>query len=146
MIIALENFPWCILYRAAVGYCSALIYFRWAAGGEAIWKMLVIFLAVLVALRVAPGIVRRALPFSSEAKTIWAQRRELAKRHDSYQWRKLFGIGLGWLAGVLMSQRTQSPAALVLAIGCLLAGALGMIFWAQRRRTIPDSVTATPAA
>lgn len=48
-------------------------------------------------LRLVPAVLRRIFPFSSEAKDLWFQRRNLGKRYDSYQWQKLFWLGLGML-------------------------------------------------
>ena len=143
IIIGLESVPWNVLYRAAFGLLIMPIYFRWAGNGEAFWKMVVVFVGLLVALRIAPGVLRRGLPFSGETKTIWAQRRELAKRYDSYQWQKLLGIGIGWVGGIFLSNRTAVNGALLLAIACAVAGAVGMVIWEKQRRSSVQPVAAT---
>jgi hypothetical protein len=77
--------------------CSALAGWRDSDGA-----LLLFVLAGLVALRMAPG---RAAPpgagFGRGAGRPWAQRRALAKSYDSFQWRKLLGLGLGWFAWML---------------------------------------------
>ena len=128
MVLSLENPPWDSLYRAVIGYfvTPACLYLLGGRGTP--WKLFVFFLAILVALRIVPGIIRRALPFSRAVKTVWADRRTLARRYDSYQWRKLFGLGLGWLTYLLVSGEGWS-AAQFMAGGCLASGALGLVFW-----------------
>ena len=141
-IIGLEYLPWSIFYRAAVGYWIVPLYSLWADQTQALWKMWVIFVAMLAALRIAPAVARRVLPFSAETKAIWAQRREWAKRFDSYQWQKLLGIGLGWLAGILSSENAPQGTA-ALAIACTFAGAAGLVIWRWRSRSIAQPLTAT---
>src|SRR3954470_18075816 len=59
------------------------------------WRLLPLLLVTLVALRIVPAIARQVLPFSSELCVRWSSRRVLAKQYDSYQWRKLFWLGIG---------------------------------------------------
>src|SRR5262249_13078902 len=78
-------------YRVGSGY---LIVPTWsyALGQGSGWSLIVFFAGVLLALRVVPAVLRKVLPFDAEVRTIWADRRQMAKRVDSYQWRKLFWI------------------------------------------------------
>jgi hypothetical protein len=62
------------------------------------------------------------------SRQVWAQRRQLAKRYDSYQWRKLFWIGCGLGQYILVSGDFQTPRILVCSV-CLVTGALGQIRW-----------------
>ncbi len=73
------------------------LFARLSGGSDQIWIDLVLFLALLIGLRVVPAVLRELLPFSAEAKQIWFDRRQIAKRYDSYQWQKLFWVGLGLL-------------------------------------------------
>jgi hypothetical protein len=98
------------------------------------WGFVVFFLAVLVTLRVGPAILRRLLPFSSRAKAIWAERRQTAKQFDSYQWQKLFWIGLGLLPYALVG-RGLNAAEVVVAAVCLVGGAAGLLSW--QRSQVP---------
>ena len=135
MVLSLETPPWDSLYRAVIGASLMPAFYRVVGGNDSVWKLLAFFLAVLVALRIVPGMLRRVLPFSREVKSIWADRRALARRYDSYQWRKLFGLGLGWLIYFFISGETW-PAARFLAGGCLVAGAMGLVVWLKRSKAI----------
>jgi hypothetical protein len=146
MILALETPPWDSAYRALIGYGVAPACLQLSGANGASWKLLVFFLAVLVALRIVPGVLRRALPFSREVQTVWVERRALAKRYDSYQWRKLFGLGLGWLGYLLVTGKAQGVP-LCVAVACLIAGTLGQAFWHRQNRILAAQTGATaPAA
>lgn len=88
------------------------------------------FLGLLIALRVVPALVRLALPFSAAAKEIWASRRALAKRYDSYQWQKLFWVGLGLLPHVATAGELQRGEILVTLV-CLIGGSVGLLIWSK---------------
>jgi len=146
MVLALEIPPWDSAYRALLGYGMIPAYLHLFGATHAPWKLFVFFLALLVALRIVPGVLRRMLPFSREVKNVWAERRALAKRYDSYQWRKLFGLGLGWLVYLLVAGKAQDVS-LFLAIACLASGALGQLFWLKRSKAIAAQTSpATPAS
>ena len=146
MVLALETPPWDSAYRVLIGYGVMPIHLQLFGGNVVPWKLFVFFLALLAALRIVPGILRRVLPFSREVKTVWAERRSLAKRYDSYQWRKLFGLGLGWLAYLLVTGKAQDVP-LFLAIACLVSGALGQLFWFKRSKALADQTNpAAPAS
>ena len=122
------------LYRVAIGY---LIVPAWSSvmattgQSDSGWSLALFFAGVLLALRVVPAVVRKLLPFSAEVRTIWAERRQMAKRVDSYQWRKLFWIGIG-LGVFALQSGLRLPALLALTSACLLAGAAGLIVWQYR--------------
>jgi hypothetical protein len=97
---------------------------------------LALFIGLLVALRVVPAVMRRVLPFSVEAKELWAKRRNIAKQHDSYQWQKLFWIGLGLLPYAVISDGLRNGE-LVVTLICLVCGSIGLLFW--RRANAPAS-------
>ena len=90
-------------------------------------------MGVLLALRVVPAVLRKILPLSGAARTILAERRQMSKRFDSYQWRKLFWIGIGLATFALQSGR-RFPALLILTFACVLAGAVGVMTWRYRVR------------
>src|SRR5437763_1474237 len=96
-LIGLDTDPWSAMSRVTLGLCIPPVLRSLSGGGDGIWISLVLFLAFLGLLRLVPALLRHALPFSLEAKEIWRERRFIAKRHDSYQWQKLFWIGLGLL-------------------------------------------------
>jgi hypothetical protein len=61
-------------------------------------------------------------------RAVWAERRQMAKRFDSYQWQKLLWIGIGLTLRLAWSDR-RPAALLALAVACLGAGALGLATW-----------------
>jgi hypothetical protein len=120
--------PWEPLYQLAVGFLVVPVFGRLSGRSGSDWRLLPFFLLVLIALRVVPAMVRHLLPFSAELKAHWFNQRALAKRYDSYQWRKLFWLGLG-LAGYVALYDRDGRAGGLLAAACLVSGALGLFVW-----------------
>jgi hypothetical protein len=110
--------------------------FRALPGGdERAWTFPALFLGMLVALRVVPAILRHVLPLSSEAKTVGAERRQIAKQYDCYQWQKLFWIGLGMLSYAAISGGL-SGSVLIVTLICLAGGGAGMLLWWKTRGSV----------
>lgn len=80
-LVGLDSWPWSAFVRVLIGLCSPPVS-RTLFGGNSVWVFPAFFVASLIALRVVPALIRFALPFSAEAKEIWARRRALAKRYD----------------------------------------------------------------
>jgi hypothetical protein len=120
------------LYRMAIGYWTQPLYSRFVGETAPGWCLALWFLSVLMALRVVPAILRTTLPFSERISATWADRRRMAKRFDSYQWRKLTWFGVGLAAYALWS---GSPAqgGIALAVVCLVGGGLGEVAWRRRQ-------------
>ena len=137
LLITAEELPWSIVYRVGLGFLMLPAFFMLTRDAGSFSGFLLFFVAVLLGLRAVPMILRRLLPFSTDARACWAERRLLAKRFDSYQWQKLLGIALG-LGAYLCVSRRFSPALLTLAAVCLIGGALGSVFWRKRRRTLAE--------
>src|SRR5581483_508819 len=95
---------------------------------DRIWLYAILFLGLLLALRLVPAVLRHAVPFSSEAKAIWAERRQIAKQHDSYQWQKLLWIGLGLLPYAFLGTEPRLNE-IVLTLFCLIGGCAGLLLW-----------------
>src|SRR5262245_24255897 len=91
-LIDLDSGPWSAMSRVALGLAILPMFRALSGAGHSIWASVALFIALLVAVRVVPAVLRRLLPFSVEAKEIWAERRNIAKQYDSYQWQKLFWI------------------------------------------------------
>jgi hypothetical protein len=91
---------------------------------------LILFVGLLVALRVVPAVLRMFCHFLPNAKEIWAVRRNIAKLHDSYQWQKLFWIGLGLLPYAFIGNGL-SNGELVVMLFCVIGGSLGLLFWSK---------------
>lgn len=144
LILGFENPPWDVLYRAAVGCLVMPVAVLLFGKPPAALQLLAVFITILVSLRLIPGVLRRVVPFPSEVKNTWAERRAMAKRYDSYQWRKLFGIGLGWLGYLLLSGQTAG-APILMAGACLLAGAVGFACWKRVGRPISAQASSSVA-
>lgn len=128
--LRLEQAPAAWIYRFALGYAFFPLVERLHGRGAAVWTIVAWFAAVLFALRVGPAVIRRALPFSREAQQQWSKQRQLAKMYDSYQWRKLFWIGLGMAAYLVVSRQT-AQAHTALATFCVLGGLAGILVWTK---------------
>lgn len=128
--LAAQRAPWDKALQLTIGYLSVFAWSRLIGDRGPSWTLFPFFLLVLLAVRVVPLVVRRLLPFSESVRAQWAERRALAKRFDSYQWQKLFWIGLGVALHVRSAER--SGALLALMLICLASGGVGLAVWQRR--------------
>jgi hypothetical protein len=128
VLVRLDEMPWAAGVRVTAGYLVVPAWLMFSGEGYSEWTVFPFLLAVLAGLRVVPAVLRKALPFGNTVLTAWAQRRQLAKRFDSYQWQKLLWIGFGLTFFVWRSGR-HSVALLTLTSLCLASGAIGLVFW-----------------
>jgi len=91
-------------------------------------------LVLLFGVKAFAAVARRFVGAGPEVRATWEYRRNLAKHHDAYQWRKLLWFG----AGILAASRGTGKWALPLGAACLAAGAVGELLW--RRAGIPTAV------
>jgi hypothetical protein len=132
ILVDLDSAPWGAIARVALGL-GMLPAFRTLTGGnDRALIVVVLFVGLLVSLRVVPAVLRHTLPFSAEAKTIWAERRNIAKQYDSYQWQKLFWIGLGMLPYAVVGGGLRSGELAVLLF-CLVGGGAGLLLWRRSK-------------
>jgi len=134
LFVALDESPSAQVGRLAFGSAVVPLWARLAGDAAPGWTLALFFLVALATLRVVPLIVRMVIPFTEGTKTIWAERRQLAKRYDCYQWQKLLWIGLGMLTSAIVTGERSAAVVLLTAI-CLVSGAAGSIAW--RRRSMP---------
>jgi hypothetical protein len=134
LLIALDQTPWAQLWRMALGYAIVPAWSKLSLWKSADWTLFPFFLATLLAVRVALAVLRKLVPFDAAVLATWVDRRRQAKRFDSYQWRKLFWIGLG--LGMYMLVSEPSPAAVTLTVICAVAGASGLLFWSRHARRL----------
>lgn len=120
--------PWDTLYRAAIGFAAPSVLSRLWGEDRSGWALVVLLLGILAALRLVPAVMRKLVPVSGTVKRVWQERRQLAKRFDSYQWRKLFGLGVGLSLNMAISSHIRVSTIMV-SVFCLLSGALGLIRW-----------------
>jgi hypothetical protein len=95
--------------------------------------LFILFFGVLALMRILPALLRRVIPFTDEAQSIWQARRQLAKRYDSYQWKKLTWIGIGWGVYAVIGSEPRKPL-IILAIFCCFVGLAGTARWTYRKR------------
>jgi len=126
------------MYQLLIGFLVIPIFVRSFNHAGTDWRLVPFFLLVLAALRVVPAVVRHLLPFSSDLQAHWFNHRVLAKRYDSYQWRKLFWFGLG-LSGYIALFERAGRIDRFLAVSCVLSGGLGLLAWRRVTRTKPVS-------
>lgn len=137
IILLIDRYPLSALYRIGLGYGFPLLYYRISSKESSEWLVVLWFLSCLLGLRIFPAISRKVLPFSRDVKQIWVERREMAKRYDSYQWRKLIWFGIG-LTGYVASSGIWNEPVCTLAVFCLVAGGVGTLFW--RKRVVEENV------
>jgi len=126
------------LFRLGVGFATIPAVHRLLGTRDSDWALLPGLFAVLLLLRAVPAVIRKVIPFSRPAQVIWRNRRQLAKRYDSYQWRKLFWIGAG-IAIYMVSYRDFSFPDVTVSTLCILAGAIGLIRWRLLRTRSQES-------
>ena len=136
LLLLLERAPFYALYRIAIGFVFLPLLFRVFGQPIGVPMLLGGFLGILLLLRLVPAVIRHVLPFSKQVQDAWFKQRILAKRYDSYQWRKLFWMGLG-MAGYLVSGPRSNGPQFGLTVFCLVSGALGLCFWARVRSFLP---------
>jgi hypothetical protein len=132
LLMRVEESRWDAIYRVAIGWLTYPALAVVCGEDASAWAWLFAFLGILFALRVVPAFARKVLPFSAATQATWSTRRQLAKRYDSYQWQKLFWIGLG-LALFTAHAGGEHAAPIVLASVCLASGGLGLAFWRMRK-------------
>ena len=120
------------ILRIALGLAIPPVFRVISGEHDGIWISLLLFVGLLVVLRFGPAVLRRVLPFSREAKDAWRERRDIAKQYDSFQWQKLFWIGLGMLPYVIVDGASRSGELVLTAI-CLIGGCVGLFFWRRSR-------------
>ena len=130
ILVGFDSWPWSAFVRVLIGLCSPPVSRTLFGGSKSVWVFPAFFVATLIALRVVPAVIRFALPFSGKVKEVWAGRRALAKRYDSYQWQKLIWIGLGLVPYVANVGEAQVGEILVAAF-CLIGGSAGLLIWSR---------------
>jgi hypothetical protein len=128
LLLEVDHAPWDALYRTAIG--AAVLPLASYFGGQSVsTRTLVLFLVLaLFMMRLVPTAIRKLVPFPRAIQQIWADRRQLAKRYDSYQWRKVLWIGAGLSLYMVFSGQFPAPAVGVSAL-CVLAGIAGQARW-----------------
>jgi hypothetical protein len=132
LLVSVDTSPWDAIYRAAFGFAIPLTVSRLWRKDAVGWASVGLLLGVLFMLRAFPAAFRRSAPFSNTVRSVWAERRRLAKRYDSYQWRKLFWIGVGFALYMALAGRFLISWIAVTSF-CLLSGVFGLARWRHIR-------------
>jgi hypothetical protein len=127
LLVQLDVNPAGAILRLALGFAVVPLWQR-VAGPASGWLVFVWFVAVLVAMRIVPALLRKVVKFPPAVEDGWRYRRAVAKRFDSYQWRKLLSFGVGMIAYGVTVQRLDSWE-IALAAANLVAGVLGEWAW-----------------
>ena len=143
-LVDLDSGPSGAVSRVTLGLCIPPVFRALSGAQDQIWIELALFLALLIGLRVGPAVLRKVLPFSAEAKKIWFDRRQIAKLHDSYQWQKLFWIGLGLLPYATIGGGLRTGEVVLTAI-CLIGGGAGLLIWRKINAAPPAPQIRAPA-
>lgn len=129
-LVRLDEFPMSAVWRALLGSAIPPVFAALLGSKDGAWAHMALLLCLLAGLRVGPAVLRFTLPISSELKEIWRKRRFIAKEHDSYQWQKLFWMGLGMLPHGMAGEGLGSGG-LAVAAFCLVGGGIGLIAWSR---------------
>lgn len=129
-LINLDDGASSIALRMVIGLAIPPVFRLLLGGDDRIWSTLALFVGLLIVLRAVPAVCRHVLPFSAEAKAIWSKRRQIAKQHDSYQWHKLFWVGLGLLIHTVTAGGLNGGET-VIAFICLVGGGVGLLLWSR---------------
>jgi hypothetical protein len=143
LLVRLGGSPWDEISRAVIGFILLPVFSALFGTPDSGWTLFLFFLGLLVALRLVPAVIRRLVPFSDDVRDLWADRRALAKRYDSYQWQKVFWLSLG-LGSYVVLFGVVWPPAVILASACVLSGAAGLAVWLSHKAH--DEVKKPPPA
>ena len=143
-LVELDSGPSSAVSRVTLGLCIPPAFRALSGAQDQIWIDLVLFLTLLIGLRVGPAVLRKVLPFSAEARKIWLDRRQIAKVHDSYQWQKLFWVGLGMLPYATVGDGLLAGEMVLTAI-CLIGGGAGLMIWRRTNAAPPAPQIKAPA-
>jgi len=135
VLVRLDAPPWGSIYRVVIGFAILPAMSEVWTEGRSTWRLTAFLLCVLMMLRVVPAVVRRLVPFSPVAQALWTRRRQIAKRWDSYQWQKVFWIGIGLAFYIGLSGQFFTSRIVVCSF-CLALGGVGLAIWRSTRSEI----------
>jgi hypothetical protein len=129
-LLNLDVGPSGAVLRAAAG--AALVYLVRSFAPEAgLWTATAWLGVVLFGIKVLAAVARRVVPATPAVRAQWEWRRNLARFHDSYQWRKLLWFGAGILAAAV-SSGPEKGWEVRLGVVCILSGAVADLLWRRK--------------
>jgi len=132
VVLRLDEFPWSALWRAGIGCVMLVLFSSFFGSANNGWGLILWILTALLALRLIPTMARQCISFSPGTKASWSERRQLAKRFDSYQWQKMFWLGIGF-ASYMVTSGELGVHGWVLTVCSLISGAVGIVMWRRSR-------------
>jgi hypothetical protein len=130
ILLAIDSNPCDAICRVVLGFAMVALFARFTDDASFSWRLIAFIVIVLLMLRLIPAVLRKLFPFSSAVQEKWAERRFLAKRYDSYQWKKLFWIGIG-IALYLAVFKHLVISWEVVASLFIISGAMGLARWSK---------------
>ncbi|HEY1265377.1 MAG TPA: hypothetical protein VGF06_17735 [Terriglobales bacterium] len=127
ILVSVDRNPFGALVRILIGFFFIPAWSLFDEDVDADWTLIIGFISLLVTLRLVPALLRKLLPLSSEVKAVLSERRRIAKRYDSFQWQKLFFLGIG--VGCYALTWNGSPWSIALSGVCVACGGIGMVRW-----------------
>ena len=128
VVLRLDEFPWSALLRAGIGFVMLVLFSSFFGRAYDGWDLILWVLGVLLALRLIPAMARHFFSFSPATKAVWSERRQLAKRFDSYQWQKMFWLGVGF-ASYMVTSGKLGVLGWEVTVSALISGAVGIVMW-----------------
>jgi len=139
VLVSIDRRPFDGLLRALIGFVAIPVLSFLRLDIRSNFTLIIGLLSLLLSLRIVPVFLRKLLPLSSEVKAVWSERRQVAKRYDSFQWQKLFYVGIGLACYMLVSRELQTSSIAVSAF-CVLFGAIGIVSWYMQASRVRGSV------
>ncbi len=138
-LISIDRSPLDAVLRTLLGFVCIPLLSSLHQDAHSGWILTIGVLLLMFSLRIVPAVVRRLLPPSPEVKAVWAERRQIAKRYDCFQWQKLFFIGLGLACYMLVSRELSMPTIAVSSF-CVVFGAIGVVRWYTQVSKVRSSI------
>lgn len=121
------------LGRAALG-AALLPALRLAVPDPGPWATALALAALLFGIKVFTAVARRLVPVSPQVRAHWDWRRNLARYHDSYQWKKVLWFGLGLSSSAAALDPRPGPG--LVGAACAVAGAIGQVLWWRKGMSV----------
>ena len=138
-LISMDRRPFDAVLRALLGFACIPILSLLRQDVRSAWVLTIGLLVLMLSLRIVPVFLRKLLPWSPKVKAVWDERRQIAKRYDSFQWQKLVFIGLGLACYMLVSQELLTSAIPVSGF-CVLFGVIGLVRWSTQLNKVRTTV------
>jgi hypothetical protein len=126
-LIKLDSWPWGAISRV-LGLGIPPVFRALSAGRDGVGASLALFIGLLSRYAWSQRCCGALYHFPARRRELWRERHYIAKRHDSYQWQKLFWIGLGLLPYSVIGDGLRNGE-LVVTFICLSGGGVGLLFW-----------------